>query len=174
MRRREAPLRPCLVPARSPPRRRLPLRGGLRPPAGAGGSGLALPQRPPDARLPSLPSHRPPRARSRWRPGAHPVTSCLALRPLRLALDPRDCYRLGSLSPAASHSQGADPDRRDHAAQSREWEGGYERPWASCKPTPHLPGPGRTCAIKSLNAQARVPESYLKNSHFNLWVRANR
>lgn len=33
MRRREAPLRPRLVPARSPPRR-LPLRGGLRPGAG--------------------------------------------------------------------------------------------------------------------------------------------
>lgn len=59
-RRREAPLRPRLVPARSPPRC-LPLCDGLCPPAGAGCSGLGRPLRP--RTLPVHPGRGPPQGR---------------------------------------------------------------------------------------------------------------
>lgn len=74
----------------------------------------------------------------------------LALQLLRLAVDSgiakRSDTRFGSPSPAASHSQGADPDQRGKLCRGARGRWGKSSPGtpASCNPTPHLPGPGRT------------------------------
>lgn len=137
-RRREAPLRPRLVPARSPPRR-LPQRGGggLSPRAGAG-----IPARTPTAHLDSRPPVRPCRGATA---GALAVATRCPPWPSRPCTWPWTAgtvmgidNRSGSPSIAASHSQGAHPDRRGTSC-SESRVGGTSSPPPATPPPPGLP-----------------------------------
>lgn len=164
-RRREAPLRPRLVPARSPPRR-------LRALGRVQGSRAQTPTAPPeDCRPPVRPCRGLPRGRSKWRPGAH-------LGPPAPALGPgsRDCK--GELTLALGHppQPQATPRARTRIRGNRLRRVARGRDERSPRNSSQLLSPSsparprEDCATKSLGAQARTPASCLEIFRSNLWV----